>query len=797
MANSENVIEYVRMALARPLVSAQEVAAKHRFKMPLDWFRSQPAEWHSNVSRRPFVYRDHDPLKRELASLIKRGFGHFAANPSRAGNVAAHQKTYVFAGDNHEFDDSENVQPVNWNPTTVDEFVNALIKAALKARGLYEERYFPQRSGQQDLSTEKLHQSALLKWALLGDRGVGKTAYLNYMLATRTTQLHKHRVIWVRIDLTKEYEDRLTLENIIQWQTLQILFRYYDLTTRNEDLHKLGPGDETIAHWMDKMNNDLVFDLSGDNRDLFQFARAMVPGLTLDVFRHSLTSARASFLINETAREVSGWIFVAIWNFLTIKLNVSFLIIIDGLDQLGLSNRDKKRFDRWHSQVYATLFQEGTLAAAFLITMRYQSWNNELSDDRFRRGFQRVSILPVPSKRIWDQKLAYLKDRSAFSRNWTIAKALDTSSYGDFIEAFCTAYMEFASYSLSAGIKGEGASTNIVEGFARLDEIFGNNRRKVFEALTNTVEFFVRIMPDEFDRLLNGLVAQTGARHLDNGLILTKETLPSLSRYQYLFIESLMLEQPEHSIREPHYTMAAPTKEGPRQFRSNGKQEFIFNIFACPFFRGVEKNIMLLYGLRLIQLFDAEASPIEKDEALQFLLDNFGYDEEMLECTFEELVDAGVLSHMPTAEFTFPNTIELTNRGQYLNRRLINSLEYLNLALQAAPLPAYLVDRGLFPIRRYACSEYALFNKVIATTNFVRLAKQIEAHEEERFNSTLGSTSEFSYRRYKAGKFAFAEEMAGNVLSAIEHMVRSAWIAGGPLRVQFERLVTDDLLGVR
>ncbi len=800
MPKESEVLDYIRGALAKPLVSAEELSMKHRFKTPLDWFRKQPHDWHIEYTRRPHIYRDtRDPIKTELSALIKRAFGHFAANPSRAGNVIAHQRTYVYAGGDEEYQDPAFPLPVNWNTKSADDFVRSLAEAATKARKLYEERYYPARSTQQDLSTEKLHQSSLTKWALLGDRGVGKTAFLNHILATRTQQLHRNRVIWVRIDLTKEYDDRLSLEKIIQWQTLQILFRYYDQTTRNEDIHKAGSTSEAVGHWIDKMNNELVFDLSGDNKDLFRYARSVVgqANLTVDVFRSVLASARVTFATNETATDLSDpWIFRAIWDYLTVGQNVSFLIIVDGLDQLGLSTKDKKRFERWHGSVYTTLFQEATLAAAFLVTMRYQTWSNELTDDRFQRGFQLASVAPVPSKLIWDRKLLYLKDKAAFEKNWQTASLLDATSYGDFIEAFCTAFMEFASYSLSAGIKDTQPSTDITAGFSRLDQIFGNNRRKVFEALTSTVEFFVRIMPDAFDRLMNDLVARSGAAEIGGRVRLTGEVLPNLSRYQYLFIESLMLEDPGRTLREARYSMVAASNEEPTHFHSNGKQDFLFNVFAAPFIRGAEKYVMLLYGLRLIQLFDAEGSSIDKDEAIQFFVECFGYDEEILLYTFDELMDAGVLSYLPVAELTFPDTIELTDRGRYVLRRLIKSVEYINLALQAAPLPAYLIDRGLFPIRRYNCAEYVLHNKIISTINFVRFLKQIEGQEEELFNRTLGAASHFSYREYKAGSFLFSGDVEENVFSAIEHMVSRAWNAGGPRKKEFEMLVDDDLLGV-
>ena len=80
--------------------------------------------------------------------------------------MAAHQKTYVLAGGDEEYEDPESARPVNWNSAAVDEFVQSLIQAASKARSLYEERYYPQRSEQQDLSTEKLHLLPLMKWAL-------------------------------------------------------------------------------------------------------------------------------------------------------------------------------------------------------------------------------------------------------------------------------------------------------------------------------------------------------------------------------------------------------------------------------------------------------------------------------------------------------------------------------------------------------------------------------------------------------------------------------------------------------
>ncbi len=187
------------------------------------------------------------------------------------------------------------------------------------------------------------------------------------------------------------------------------------------------------------------------------------------------------------------------------------------------------------------------------------------------------------------------------------------------------------------------------------------------------------------------------------------------------------------------------------------------------------------------------------NEAMTFLKKYFGYDESLLTPTFEELLDGGILSHVAVAEYTVPNTIELTARGKYTLNRLIRSIEYLNLALQAAPVPAYLVEKKLFPIREYESPEFVIFNKIISTINFIRYLKQVEEQEERVFNQELGESSpkSFSYLHYKSGGFGVCSEIEVSVIGAIRNMVASAWKFPGKLKGDLEIMVSNNLLGVK
>lgn len=597
MGDEKEVIDYLRRALRTPLVPQDEITIAHRFLTPANWYSRQPTAWRNEQSRLPLQYSVHwDSNRIQLANLIRRGFGHVAANPSDRGNVIAHERTYTLARGlcDEASQLGMGVDVVNLDAKSVGDFIQQLSLAAKESGDLYRERHFPSRSDRHDYSTAELHQSPRSKWVLLGERGVGKTAFLNYLLATKTPYLHEKRVIWVRLDLTKVYDERLSLEQCFHWQALQILYRYYDQTTRNSAIHNFGAADSSVFHWVEKQNHDMIFDLSGDNAALYRYAKNLMGEGKLEAneFRARLNNARVMFLRNEAASVIEeNWIFPSILDYLVLEKNVSFLFILDGLDQLGLSNGDKKRFDHWMRAVEATVLQEGSLPGAYLVTMRYQSWNHHLTEEHFRRSFKPVTVAPVPSKDIWYRKLEYLKDHGAFSL-WNLPKRLSHEKYAQLIDDFCTAYMEFVSYSLSVGIDGNEARRDISAGFQTLDEIFGSNRRKVFEALSNTVDFFIRILPDTFDKVLDRMIAESAKREVDDkvDVNLAKGNLPDALRYQYLFIEGLMLENPSRSFREPRYFISTRPDRGKKLISLQQVVKIIYSIFfQCRFL--LERNV--------------------------------------------------------------------------------------------------------------------------------------------------------------------------------------------------------------
>lgn len=215
-----------------------------------------------------------------------------------------------------------------------------------------------------------------------------------------------------------------------------------------------------------------------------------------------------------------------------------------------------------------------------------------------------------------------------------------------------------------------------------------------------------------------------------------------------------------------------------------------------PFFVGEECQIVTFYPLRIAQFFFAEGGVVNAEEAKRFLVDKFEYDLELIELAFEELIDAGILSYASNVGVPTPNSVELTERGVYVLKRLINSIEYLNLALQAAPMPGHFLNSGLIPVRPYNSSEFVLYNKIVSTVNFIRYLRQVEICEEERFNLAVGTTSPYSFRNYKNYNFAVCDGMSAHVIGSLENMSKRAFKTKGKLKDDLLIMLKNNMLGV-
>lgn len=163
--------------------------------------------------------------------VVKQAFSHHTANPSQPVNRRVWETIYAYGCQAAGGDGTAPL--VNDSPESLDQFVRRLVCEAHRVRDFnYDLHYF---SHTRDFSTESQELAIQTRHVLLGDRGIGKTTFVNWMLATRCDDADREGVIIVRFDCAAgNYKGQLS--DLLKAKLCKILLKYYDASCEREDL---------------------------------------------------------------------------------------------------------------------------------------------------------------------------------------------------------------------------------------------------------------------------------------------------------------------------------------------------------------------------------------------------------------------------------------------------------------------------------------------------------------------------------------------------------------------------------
>jgi hypothetical protein len=740
----ERHMTFFKELLSKPFAQSFEVSQRYQTTTPFEKYSAQTRAWKESHGRRIRNARTTD-IRTHFVQILGRGLGHIAANPSIKANRQALEESYAFPNEvnREQFSHlglSEDVLVVNSDKTTAKHFfVNSLGDAAASAAQIFLNKLMG--SLEADNSTDAVMRDD--KFIMIGERGIGKTFLLNYLLSIHTKELHERRTIVVRLDLTKNVPSSLSIEEWVQWKICKILFVYYDSSSFNRDaVHDVN--DSAFEHFIEKERLNMLFDLRS-SQTLFEIARATDTQLGETEFEKKYRMEATSFRspTNTTPRKIeTPWFFSMIWDFLVKIQNCKFVVIFDGLDQLGLTKNDRKRYQHLVNDVNAYLSGEKSLWAATLLTMRPKTFRDQINDNNFRHGFTYVLVSQTSPSEIVLRREGYIKNPSYFSHLYTTVKTLG-NSYPTTILGFSRAYIKFAMQSLTRSISPEklrhSSDEEIVDlGFTIVEQIFGENRRKKFQALSDVAAFFAAALPEKFENAIND--AENIIQYFEGveaGITFEiEDPYREISKYHYLFIEALMLESPKQGFRREKYiySIAADGEISANSPTNFPLKHYVHNIYHYA--RNPTREIIshALLGIRILQC-TKNLKAFDFSELAQFLCDAFGYDVKIINQKFEEMLEDGLLKPYITEEYIVENSYVCAYSGFYMLEALSHSLEYICLALQTVPLPVGAVGLGAFPIRHHSSAEFVVFNKLLSSLNFCRYLKMVEEMESKSFEA--------------------------------------------------------------
>lgn len=799
MTDEDDLIAAMERRLSSALVIPGGWDRTFRTKLPVAWWENQPISWQIDAKRKPRPI-GNGPTRTSIYHYLRGVFGFIAANPSKSGTFRSLEHNYVLADSEHEtVTYYESYHPKiclpNKSVASAKEFLlESLAGQARAASERYRLNILGLTDSQRDLSSETVRAKDH-KWFLLGDRGVGKTIFMNYVLTVHSPLLNKQRVIWTRLDLTKDAPPELGVAQWMRWKILKTLFQYYDQHSYGDAQAKYKTDSHEHRIWENKAAEEMVFDLSHTNADLFKWAQKLNNAMSPEVFQVEFAKLESKFRSEASAdpeniNDFGGvWFFDCIWNYVVVNKKCAFLLLFDGLDQLGLSVNDKQRFERLRAELQSFLTNEYYLPSACLITMREHSYREMMRNSTFRSGERIAVTLSVAARLIYERRVEFIRNRGEVENRENAAVAFA----GETAVAFCNAYLKFCTWCLTNTLLENGQryrppTDDISEGFAILEQIYGNNRRKLFEALIKSVEFFLARLPEDFERWLEHAVEAGNYQHLPKDVTLeVGDPFTQMRPTYYLFVEALMLGDIGERFRKERYSYKVQYVDGkrsivPRNFASTDSS-LLFNVFHYPVDSNQETVLGSLISIRLLQFARSRPDGFEVDELIRWASEYLRYPEETTGQLVSEMLEGGILKYDANPyHYTF-SIVVLGPQGEFLLDRLVRSLEYVSVGQQTSAVPARLLEGGLISIRPYRSLEFVSHNKVISVINFVRMLREIEKVEEKNFNQKAKGTG-LSFSNFHGTDLHIAELIANGVRESIVRIIRRSARDIG----QFERL---------
>lgn len=275
--------------------------------------------------------------------------------------------------------------------------------------------------------------------SLVGARGSGKTAFMNYWLSASNSQLENDKIIWFRVDITKVYD----IYNLTHQKNVhEILIRYNRVHTafvvllyggyvRIPNIKQLGESfrDNDLFK---KIFYNLSFGEIRSEIDLIQRSiSTFVNGIIAVDGKNRIDISREyvkHVLTKENPRLIEAYdaVFSQIASLIR-KNEFIYLSIIDGLDNISWTRSDRFYIEscRVIKKFFGSLCERLDGSVKFIIAVRpetmleidrYIATDSGQNDtpDRYPLLFEKVFIKVPPPEAILKRKLTAAKESQAF-----------------------------------------------------------------------------------------------------------------------------------------------------------------------------------------------------------------------------------------------------------------------------------------------------------------------------------------------------------------------------------------------
>lgn len=316
--------------------------------------------------------------------LVAESMEHITVNPKSRFKTFMLSNSYVYSHVEGLDAGVRGGQVVNRDANSVAKFINKLIDSA-NAEWV----------AAQNRNKTNIDRSDRVTY-LIGEKGSGKTYFLNHAFSSYHSHLDFKKTIWVRINLSR---DKGFDRNIIHWykaQCAKIALRYYEHTsafaanvvTSRVDI--IGPLNEWARSISDERKRDKVQS-------------------EIDVIVSSLCTVGPDLPVSPSTfpEDIVSRVFSIVH-----AMGFRFVIIMDGYDRLDCDRYNRSRFKAISAQLRTLTTGTTRLGIALLIVCRTETFAKmsnafSLSSDR---PYKTVFLAACPFDNIVSQRLDRLID---------------------------------------------------------------------------------------------------------------------------------------------------------------------------------------------------------------------------------------------------------------------------------------------------------------------------------------------------------------------------------------------------
>jgi hypothetical protein len=627
----------------------QSLSLSNKLVTPLEYFSIQ-----NNQRRGKQKEKTSLAFTRLLAGYLNK----VSVNPNDPLRTSLIEKYFVLGREESEAESIEGI-PINSSEDSIESWVKRWVTHAKNISNEY--RPNTDLNDANEFVSRIEPDNTPRFQIVLGERGVGKTFFQNFVLTKYCNYFDTQKVIWVRINLVRAFGSD-DLNFWIKSQIAKVLTRYYDIESKRYNKNR----KHDIAFHFSETLSTKMRSASEQRRDT---ATRM-----LEIFRYENPASDRD--IN------AAWVDPAAVDYIferALEDGVGFIVVIDGLDLLDHSEGLKRNFEEQLERVRTYLSESTPLWRFNLIFMRPESYPQfesmvlrkikHVPDELRNTNF--LKLLPVDLNELFEKRFATL-DSTDLAK--TIGYHIDQiREFKKFLE------------NIECGEAKDGTALTYKKW---LSDVFGNNTRAATQVLHAAAHEFM--LHDGGKKTFQHSLAY---HFIDLTMRAGGSLPPAAYRYKKIV---------RHN--ETIYERTVPPA-GVTVYDST----FLPSIFRFPY--GAQETVDLIFngtghgnlllGLRILQFARvfvdkrSQLGALTLSGLVNVVSSVFQLEVELVRALVEEFMDDELLYPWSTKEFSPPEIgnryLMLSPKGRTLLDKFLFDIAYLNVASYNLPLPQNLL----------------------------------------------------------------------------------------------------------